>query len=212
MVISNSVNNKESADEGCPTSESDDDDHKKKACNDVESDEGIGKSDDNIVQDEEEETKDEAPKENQIKQKILNIINDAKTMDKKRNIRNFGRTFEFQGVKEQLKPVLPNDRRPAKAKKLDCLWMNVTASKQVRNYRNKLYSNYHFQKYNEPQAPTLEELKARKAAGVAKKSVPTLEELKNKPKSSVPWTRKVDAQPAKKEILAADKELSLIHI
>jgi len=190
-VISNSVN-KESADEGCPTSESDDDDHKKKACNDVESDEGIGKSDDNIVQDEEEETKDEAPKENQIKQKILNIINDAKTMDKKRNIRNFGRTFEFQGVKEQLKPVLPNDRRPAKAKKLDCLWMNVTASKQ---------------KYNEPQAPTLEELKARKAAGVAKKSVPTLEELKNKPKSSVPWTRKVDAQPAKKEILAADKEV-----
>merc|ERR1712076_344445 len=86
-----------------------------------------------------EETKDEAPKENQIKQKILNIINDAKTMDKKRNIRNFGRTFEFQGVKEQQKPVLPNDRRPAKAKKLDCLWMNVTASKQ---------------KYNEPQAPT----------------------------------------------------------
>ena len=208
VLITNSVESKKSDDEGCPTSESDDDDHKKQGVNYVESDEGIGKSDDNNVQDEEEETKDEAPKENQIKQKIMNIINDAKTMDKKRNIRNYGRNFEFQGVKEQLRPVLPNDRRPPKAKKLDCLWMNVTASKQVRNSHTKLNYNCHFQKYDEPQAPTLEELKARKAAGVAKKSVPTLEELKNKPKSCVPWTRKVDAQPAKKEILAADKEVT----
>ena len=63
--------------------------------------------------------------------KILNIIQDAKAMDQKRNIRNYGRNFEFQGMKEALKPVLPNDRRPTKAKRLDCMWTNVTAAKQV---------------------------------------------------------------------------------
>merc|ERR1712083_80167 len=65
--------------------------------------------------------------------------------------------------------------------------MNVTAAKQ---------------RYNDPPAPSLEELKSRQ-----KKSVPTLEELKNKPKSNVPWTRKNNAQPLKKEILAEEKEV-----
>jgi len=90
-------------------------------------------------------------------------------------------------MKEALKPVLPNDRRPTKAKRLDCMWTNVTAAKQ---------------RYNDPPAPSLEELKSRQ-----KKAAPTLEELKNKPKSNVPWTRKGNAQPVKKEILAEEKEV-----
>merc|ERR1712130_716624 len=73
------------------------------------------------------------------------------------------------------------------AKRLDSMWMNVTAAKQ---------------RYNDPPAPSLEELKSRQ-----KKAAPTLEELKNKPKSNVPWTRKGNAQPVKKEILAEEKEV-----
>ena len=126
---------KKSDDEGCGSSESDDDkeETKKAQSKAEESDEGIGKSDDNVSKDEEEVKveEEEAPKENNIKSKILNIIQDAKAMDQKRNIRNYGRNFEFQGVKEAVKPVLPNDRRPTKAKRLDCMWMNVTAAKQV---------------------------------------------------------------------------------
>merc|ERR1719198_616659 len=67
-----------------------------------------------------------------------------------------------------------------KAKRLDSMWMNVTAAKQ---------------RYNDPPAPSLEELKSRQ-----KKAVPTLEELKNKPKANVPWTRKTNAQPVEKEV------------
>merc|ERR1719397_1103691 len=67
------------------------------------------------------------------------------------------------------------------------MWMNVTAAKQ---------------RYNDPPAPSLEELKSRQ-----KKAAPSLEELKNKPKSNVPWTRKGNAQPVKKEILAEEKEV-----
>merc|ERR1712032_1400060 len=168
---------KKSDDEGCGSSESDDDkeETKKAQSKAEESDEGIGKSDDNVSKDEEEVKveEEEAPKENNIKSKILNIIQDAKAMDQKRNIRNYGRNFEFQGMKEALKPVLPNDRRPTKAKRLDSMWMNVTAAKQ---------------RYNDPPAPSLEE-------------------LKTKPKSNVPWTRKGNAQPVKKEILAEEKEV-----
>ena len=127
---------KKSDDEGCGSSESDDDkeETKKAQSKAEESDEGIGKSDDNVSKDEEEVKveEEEAPKENNIKSKILNIIQDAKAMDQKRNIRNYGRNFEFQGMKEALKPVLPNDRRPTKAKRLDSMWMNVTAAKQVK--------------------------------------------------------------------------------
>merc|ERR1719500_1630872 len=182
---------KKSDDEGCGSSESDDDkeETKKAQSKAEESDEGIGKSDDNVSKDEEEvkvEEEEEAPKNN-IKSKILNIIQDAKAMDQKRNIRNHGRNFEFQGMKEALKPVLPNDRRPTKAKRLDSMWTNVTAAKQ---------------RYNDPPAPSLEELKSRQ-----KKAAPALEELKNKPKSNVPWTRKGNAQPVKKEILAEEKEV-----
>merc|ERR550534_2476832 len=175
---------KKSDDEGLGSSESDDDKEEKVESKAEEPDEGLGKSDD---KEKEVKVEEEAPKETNIKNKILNIIQDAKAMDQKRNIRNYGRNFEFQGVKEALKPVLPNDRRPMKAKRLDSMWMNVTAAKQ---------------RYNDPPAPSLEELKSRQ-----KKAVPTLEELKNKPKANVPWTRKTNAQPVKKEILAEEKEV-----
>merc|ERR1712192_239301 len=91
------------------------------------------------------------------------------------------------GVKEAVKPVLPNDRRPTKAKRLDCMWMNVTAAKQ---------------RYNDPPAPSLEELKSRQ-----KKAAASPDEVANKAKSNVPWTRKSNAQPVKKEILAEQKEV-----
>merc|ERR1711962_655311 len=175
---------KKSDDEGLGSSESDDDKEEKVESKAEEPDEGLGKSDD---KEEEVKVQEEAPKETNIKNKILNIIQDAKAMDQKRSIRNYGRNFEFQGVKEALKPVLPNDRRPMKAKRLDSMWMNVTAAKQ---------------RYNDPPAPSLEELKSRQ-----KKAVPTLEELKNKPKANVPWTKKTNAQPVKREILAEEKEV-----
>jgi hypothetical protein len=195
IVITSEVN--KSDDSGCPTSESDDDkEEKKNITKEVDSDEGI----DNSPKVEEKE----APKENQIKKKILNILQDAKAMDQKRNIRNYGRTFEFQGVKEQLRPVLPNDRRPQKAKRLDCMWSQVTAKKeQVRHCvccGCELMCS--FQRYAEPCVPSLEELKAKKAA-----AAPTLEELKSTPRSTVPWTRKGNSQPAKKEVLAIKKEV-----
>lgn len=115
---------KKSDDEGYRSSESDEDKKhiKEEFATKEESDEGL---DDKVV----EET---APKETDIKKKILKVLEDAKKMDEKRSVRNYGRTFEFQGVKEQLRPVLPNDKRPQKAKRLDCLWNQVTATKQVR--------------------------------------------------------------------------------
>lgn len=197
-------------DEGCPSSESEEDKEEiKDKIKGEESDEGLGKSaDEGLSKSEDINSKPEeqAPKEDSIKQKILNIIQDAKKTDEKRNIRNFGRTFEFQGVKEALRPVLPNDRRPHKAKKLDCMWMQCTASKQ---------------KYNEaPAVPSLEELKARKAS--EKKPPPTLAELKarktadkpvedelksGKPQASVPWTKRGNGQPVKREVLTEEKEV-----
>jgi len=199
-------------DEGCPSSESDDDkeEDKSKDPKDEESDEGLGKSDDNATKVEEE-----PPKEKQIKQKIMNILQDAKAMDQKRSIRNFGRTFEFQGVKEQLRPVLPNDRRPQKAKRMDAMWMDVTAAKQVNSAPavptlEELKARKNAAKIvpsSAPAVPTLEELKARKNAA---KIVPSQEEVTNKQKStvsSVPWTRRGNAQPVSKEVLAAQKEV-----
>ena len=53
--------------------------------------------------------------EKDIKNKILNILNEAKAQEedsKKTRVRNFGRNFEFQ--MPNLRPVIPNDRRPAK--------------------------------------------------------------------------------------------------
>jgi len=63
-----------------------------------------------------------------IKQRILNIIENAKSIDQKRAVRNYGRTFEFQNM--QLKPVVPNDKRPAKAKRMDNMWNQTLAKKQ----------------------------------------------------------------------------------
>merc|ERR1712080_216668 len=198
---------KKTDDEGCPSSESDSDkeEEKTKDPKDDESDEGLGKSDDNITKIEDEE--EEEPPKQQIKQKILNILQDAKAMDQKRNIRNFGRTFELQGVKEVLRPVLPNDKRPTKAKKLDMMWTQVTSVKQGYNTSSAV--------------PTLEELKARKNA--AKIAPPTLEELKARKNTSqtfegiksnqksigsnVPWTKRVNSLPPSNEALAAQKEV-----
>ena len=48
--------------------------------------------------------------EKDIKNKILNILNDVKAQEEsKKKTRNFGRNFEFQ--MPNLKPVIPNDKR-----------------------------------------------------------------------------------------------------
>merc|ERR1719376_861203 len=125
---------KKSDDEGCPSSEfdssSEEEKDEAKDLKDtkttdkekVEEDEGIGK---------EQETKKTETKEGNeknIKQSILKIIENAKSIDQKRAVRNYGRTFEFQNV--QLKPTVPNDRRPAKAKRMDNMWTQTLAKKQ----------------------------------------------------------------------------------
>jgi len=228
---------KKTDDEGCPSSESDSDkeEEKTKDPKDDESDEGLGKSDDNITAKIEEEEEEEPPKQ-EIKQKILNILQDAKAMDQKRNIRNFGRTFEFQGVKEALRPVLPNDKRPTKARKLDLMWNQVTAAKQGFNTPSavptleELKARRNATKIAPPTLeelkakktpPTLEELKAKKTGSqtfegiktqnnVAKTATSTLEEQKSNQKSipsNVPWTRKGSTLPPSKEALAAQQEV-----
>jgi len=65
--------------------------------------------------------------EKDIKKALMNILNDAKAQEKTKNVRNFGRTFEFQQV--NLKPTIPNDRRPAKARRMDSLWTQQIAAK-----------------------------------------------------------------------------------
>merc|ERR1712112_186922 len=196
---------------------------------------GLGKSDDNITAKIEDEEEEEPPKQ-EIKQKILNILQDAKAMDQKRNIRNFGRTFEFQGVKEALRPVLPNDKRPTKARKWDLMWNQVTAAKQGFNTPSavptleELKARRNATKIAPPTLeelkakktpPTLEELKAKKNTSqtfegiktqnnVAKTAGPTLEEQKSNQKSipsNVPWTRKGNTLPPSKEALAAQQEV-----
>jgi len=232
-----SLEEKKTDDEGCPSSESDSDkeEEKTKDLKDDESDEGLGKSDDNITAKIEDEEEEEPPKQ-EIKQKILNILQDAKAMDQKRNIRNFGRTFEFQGVKEALRPVLPNDKRPTKARKLDLMWNQVTAAKQGFNTPSavptleELKARRNATKIAPPTLeelkakktpPTLEELKAKKNTSqtfegiktqnnVAKTAGPTLEEQKSNQKSipsNVPWTRKGNTLPPSKEALAAQQEV-----
>jgi len=136
---------KKSDDEGCPSSEceSSSDEDKEEPCDlkeeesvkseKTDEDEGLGKEQPITCGEEKEpELKEENnPKEGNeklIKQRILNIIENAKTIDQKRTVRNFGRTFEFQNM--QLKPTVPNDRRPAKAKRMDNMWNQVTAAKQ----------------------------------------------------------------------------------
>jgi len=127
---------KKSDDEGCPSSEFDsssDEDkdetkdfEKVKSANKekVEEDEGIGKEQENKTSD--KTSKDGNEKD--IKQSILKIIENAKSIDQKRAVRNYGRTFEFQNV--QLKPTVPNDRRPAKAKRMDNMWTHTLTKKQ----------------------------------------------------------------------------------
>jgi len=90
----------------------------------------IEKSEDSGVDSEESNTDEKLSKsksEKDIKKAIMNILNDAKKQENTRAVRNFGRTFEFQQT--QLKPVIPNDRRPMKARKMDNMWNNQIASK-----------------------------------------------------------------------------------
>eukprot|EP00092_Neocalanus_flemingeri_P012070 GFUD01013013.1.p1 GENE.GFUD01013013.1~~GFUD01013013.1.p1 ORF type:complete len:1302 (+),score=446.81 GFUD01013013.1:135-4040(+) len=131
---------KKSDDEGCPSSECDSSsDEDKEDSKDLkesvtveadktDEDEGLGKEQETGTKEEKEEKEPKEGKEKVIKQRILNIIENAKTIDQKRSVRNFGRTFEFQNM--QLKPILPNDKRPAKAKRMDNMWNQITASKQ----------------------------------------------------------------------------------
>ena len=58
---------------------------------------------------EEKENKSKSPAdEGIIKQKLRNILDNCKTNDKQRPVREFGRNFEFQGMAQR--PVVPNDR------------------------------------------------------------------------------------------------------
>merc|ERR1719430_31439 len=93
--------------------------------------------------------------------------------------------------------------------------MDVTAAKQVNSAPavptlEELKARKNAAKIvpsSAPAVPTLEELKAKKNAA---KIVPSQEEVTNKQKStvsSVPWTRRGNAQPVSKEVLAAQKEV-----
>ena len=73
--------------------------------------------------------------ESVIKQKLRNILDNCKTNDQQRPGRNFGRNFEYQGIP---RPVVPNDRRPAKARKMDDMWMTTLASKQKWPCNNEI--------------------------------------------------------------------------
>jgi len=70
--------------------------------------------------------------EKDIKNKILSILNEAKAKENGgRNVRNYGRTFEHA---VQLKPVLVNDKRPEKARRMDNLWCQSVARRQGTNF------------------------------------------------------------------------------
>jgi len=130
---------KKSDDEGCPSSEfdssSEEDKEETKEIQEKisdskhkeDEDEGIGKEQETKPT-EMEELDPKQGNEKVIKQRILNIIENAKSIDQKRAVRNYGRTFEFQNM--QLKPVVPNDKRPAKAKRMDNMWNQTLAKKQ----------------------------------------------------------------------------------
>merc|ERR1712002_771873 len=65
--------------------------------------------------------------EKDIKKALMNILNDAKAQEKTKNVRNYGRNFKFQQI--SLKPTIPNDRRTAKAKRMDSMWTQQIAAK-----------------------------------------------------------------------------------
>merc|ERR1712066_352693 len=95
--------------------------------------------DDNKLEDSNKASKTAAPKENNetvIKKKLRNILENCKTNEQSRPGRNFGRNFEFQNI--ELKPVLPNDKRTPKARRMDDMWMSSIASKQKWPCNNQL--------------------------------------------------------------------------
>jgi hypothetical protein len=74
--------------------------------------------------------------EKDIKNKILSILNEAKAKENDsrggRAVRNYGRTFE-QAV-QLTPPVLANDKRPEKARRMDSLWSQSVARRQGTNF------------------------------------------------------------------------------
>merc|ERR1711872_982054 len=90
--------------------------------NEKSEDSGVGSEGSNV-----EEKISKSKSEKDIKKALMNILNDAKAQEKTKNVRNFGRTFEFQQV--NLKPTIPNDRRTAKARRMDSLWTQQIAAK-----------------------------------------------------------------------------------
>jgi hypothetical protein len=74
--------------------------------------------------------------EKDIKNKILSILNEAKAKENDgrggRTVRNYGRTFE-QAV-QLTPPVLANDKRPEKARRMDSLWCQSVARRQGTNF------------------------------------------------------------------------------
>ena len=56
----------------------------------------------------EDNSKPPAANEGIIKQKLRNILDNCKTNDQQRPVREFGRNFEFQGMAQR--PIVPNDR------------------------------------------------------------------------------------------------------
>merc|ERR1712066_22566 len=94
---------------------------------------------DNKIDNKLADTSETKPKENNetvIKKKLRNILENCKTNEQSRPGRNFGRNFEFQNI--ELKPVLPNDKRTPKARRMDDMWMNSIASKQKWPCNNQL--------------------------------------------------------------------------
>ena len=59
-------------------------------------------------EDGEEKSSKSATNEGLIKQKLRNILDNCKTNDQQRPVREFGRNFEFQGMAQ--KPLVPNDK------------------------------------------------------------------------------------------------------
>ena len=106
---SSDTDGKKSDDEGCPSSEfdssSEEDKEETKELKKFKSDDKEKHDEDEGIGKEQEikpaETEEQDPKqgnEKVIKQRILNIIENAKSIDQKRAVRNYGRTFEFQNM------------------------------------------------------------------------------------------------------------------
>merc|ERR1712066_547195 len=113
------------SDEGLPPSDCDSSVvDEEKDCLNIEKKDDIQDSIiDNKIDNKLADTSETKPKENNetvIKKKLRSILENCKTNEQSRPGRNFGRNFEFQNI--ELKPVLPNDKRTPKARRMDDMW------------------------------------------------------------------------------------------